>query len=538
MQRVLLRCYCIKFNFFKKNENYFYFARTDSLLARALAKAVKIVFVFFSELNCMENKQIFEKIYKISETLKQPIYIVGGFVRDELLGKGHRKDLDFVVEGSGIAFATKFFDMLGEDVASLIPFADFDTARVVIKNEEGVGIVDIEFAGARSEAYEEHSRKPKVVSTTLEHDLSRRDFTVNAMARCVLAGGELGDLIDPFDGEKDLRNKIIKTPLDPNITFSDDPLRMMRAARFAAQLEFEIDNDTYAAIAVNRERLKIISAERLQEELFKLLAARVPSIGLWILHETGLFDEFLPEVRALAGVEEVAGYSHKDNLSHTFAVVDNIAEFTHDPVLRFAALMHDIAKPDTKLFVPGRGWTFDMHDHLGKKMVRVIGRRLRMSKKDTDYVAKLVRWHLQPIALMDEEITDSAVRRLIVNLGDDLEALLMLCRSDITTGNQKKKERRLKNYDILEARIVEIHEKDRLRAFQSPVRGEEIMEMCGLKPGPTIGRIKEALEEAILEGIIPNEYEASKAYFFTIKDEFLAGAADWEKVTEQKTDSK
>lgn len=477
----------------------------------------------------MENQQIFETIYKISEELKTPIYIVGGFVRDQMLSKGAKKDLDFVVEGSGIVFATKFAEILGEARATLIPFEDFDTARVAIKNEAEEVVIEIEFAGARTEIYEEHSRKPKVVSSTLEHDLSRRDFTVNAMARQILENGALGDLIDPYEGEKDLQNKIIKTPLDPNVTFIDDPLRMMRAARFAAQLEFDIEDDTYAAIAVNRERLKIISAERITEELFKLLRARVPSFGLWILYNTGLFDEFLPEVRALSGVEEVAGYSHKDNLSHTFAVVDNLAEYSHDPLLRYAALMHDIAKPDTKLFVPGRGWTFDMHDHLGKKMVRDIGRRLRMSKRDTDYVAKLVRWHLQPIALMDEEITDSAVRRLIVNLGDDLEALLMLCRSDITTGNQKKRERRLKNYDILEKRIEEIREKDRLRAFQSPVRGEEIMELCGLKPGPTIGRIKEALEEAILEGIIPNEYEATKEYFFKIKDEFLASAGDWEK---------
>ncbi len=478
----------------------------------------------------MENKKIFEHISRISDANNLKIYIVGGFVRDELLGRGERKDLDFVVEGSGIEFATKFFEMLGEEQSSLIPFPDFDTARVVIKNEEGVGVIDLEFAGARSESYEEHSRKPKVVSTTLEHDLSRRDFTVNAMAREILIGGILGDLIDPFDGEKDLKNKIIRTPLDPNITFSDDPLRMLRAARFAAQLEFEIETETYAAIVMNKGRLKIISAERIQEELFKLLKARVPSVGLWILSQTKLFDEFLPEINLLAGVEEVLGYSHKDNLSHTFAVVDNIAQYSTDPLLRFAALMHDIAKPDTKLFVPGRGWTFDMHDHLGKKMVKDIGKRLRMSKKDTDYVAKLVRWHLQPIALMDEEITDSAVRRLIVNLGDDLQALLMLCRSDITTGNQRKKEHRLKNYDILEKRIVEVLEKDRLRAFQSPLRGEEIMQLCGLKPGPTIGKIKKALEEAILEGTIQNEYEATKQYFETIKDDYLKNAEDWEKV--------
>lgn len=477
----------------------------------------------------MENQEIFKIIYKISQDLQSKIYIVGGFVRDQMLEKPLKKDLDFVVVGSGLDFATKFAEFFGEEHATLIPFEQFDTARVVLKNEEGLGILELEFAGARSETYEEHSRKPKVAVATLEEDLSRRDFTVNAMARQILEDGELGEVIDPFGGAEDIKNKIIKTPLDPNITFSDDPLRMMRAARFAAQLEFTIEKNTYDALIVNCDRLKIISAERITEELFKLLRSRVPSIGLWILYNTGLFDKFLKEVRELARVEEVAGYSHKDNLSHTFAVVDNIAQYSDDPLLRYAALMHDIAKPDTKLFVPGRGWTFDMHDHLGKKMVRDIGRRLRMSKHDTEYVAKLVRWHLQPIALMDEEITDSAVRRLIVTLGDDLSALLMLCRSDITTGNQKKKEKRLQNYDILERRIEEVREIDRLRAFQSPLRGEEIMELCGLKPGPTIGRIKNALEEAILEGIIPNEYEATKEYFFKIKDEFLSGAVHWEK---------
>jgi tRNA nucleotidyltransferase/poly(A) polymerase len=312
--------------------------------------------------------------------------------------------------------------------------------------------------------------------------------------------------------------------------FFDDPLRMMRAARFAAQLGFSIDPETVSSMERNAGRLKIISAERIKEELFKLLGAPQPSIGLWIFYGTKLLDQFLPEVNLLAGVEEAFGYSHKDNLSHTFAVVDNIATRSDKPILRYTGLLHDIAKPQTKKFMPGRGWTFDMHEHLGKKMSYDIGRRLRLSSEENRYVAKLIRWHLQPIALMDEGITDSAVRRLIVTMGDDLPDLLNLCRSDITTGNQKKKTHRLENYEKLDARINEVIEKDKLRAFQSPVRGEEIMELCGLKPGPTIGKIKDAIEEAILSGEIPNEYEAAKGYFEKIKDGFLEGAEEWERV--------
>lgn len=481
----------------------------------------------------MNSTTIFSDVFRISQSTGISAYVVGGFVRDTLLGKEIKKDIDIVVAGSGIEFANAFAALMGEERGSLVEFPDFDTARFVFTEELEEGgkrvLFEVEFAGARSEEYEEHSRKPIVVPTTLEHDLSRRDFTVNAMAQEILKDGALGDVIDPYHGQIDLEHKLLRTPLDPNVTFSEDPLRMMRAARFAAQLGFTIEATTYEAMVANKDRLKIISMERVQEELFKLLKAPVPSVGLWILQRTGLMDMFLPEISELAGVEEVKGYSHKDNLSHTFAVVDNIAEYSDNVMLRFAGLMHDIAKPATKEFVPGRGWTFDMHEHLGKKMVRVICRRLRMSKKDTDYTAKLVRWHLQPIALMDKGVTDTPVRRLIVNLENDLQDLLVLCRGDITTGNQSKRERRLKNYDILEKRIAEVIEKDNLRAFQSPVRGEEIMEFTGLKPGPTVGKIKKAIEEAILEGEIPNEYEAAKAYFEKIKDDYLKDVQDWER---------
>jgi len=469
----------------------------------------------------MKQKQLFKTIYAVSKAQNMDVYVVGGFVRDQLLGRGIKKDIDFVVDGSGIAFARAFDEHLKEE-GSLVEFEQFDTARYVMEDFE------VEFAGARKEAYDRDSRKPQVQSATIEEDLSRRDFTVNAMAQKIIASGVSKKIIDPYNGQSDLEEKLITTPLDPDVTFSEDPLRMLRAARFAAQLNFKIEKKTYAALSTNAHRLEIISAERIQEELFKLLSADVPSVGLWILHKSGLFEYFLPEVPKLEGVEEVKGYMHKDNLSHTFKVVDNIAEMNGSNLLRFTGLMHDIAKPDTKEFDPKRGWTFDMHDHLGKKMVRSIGRRLRMSKDETEYVAHLVRWHLYPIALMDDGVTDSPVRRLIVNLEDDLDDLLILCRADITTGNQKKLRRRLKNYDILETRIAEVIEKDKLRNFHSPVRGEEIMEMCNLKAGPTVGKIKKAIENAILDGVIPNEYDAAQKYFESIKDEYCSKAEDWE----------
>jgi poly(A) polymerase len=487
-------------------------------------------------------EKIFETIGKLSKDTGTDVYVVGGFVRDQLLELDFKKDLDFVVLGSGLEFSKQFAEQFDENDGRLIEFPDFDTARYVFLEEVEQDVVDgeqekkyktimeIEFAGARKEAYRSESRKPEVVSATLEEDLSRRDFTVNALARQILPDGSLDDIIDPYNGKRDLKDRILKTPLDPGETFSEDPLRMMRAARFASQLFFEIDKKTYLSIKKHADRLKIISAERIQEELMKIFVTPKPSIGLWILYKTELFDQFMPEVSDLAGVEEVKGYSHKDNLSHTFAVVDNIAEQSEKTLLRFAGLVHDIAKPGVKKFEKGRGWTFDMHEHLGKKMTQEIGKRLKMSTKDIRYLAKLVRWHLQPISLMDKGVTDSPVRRLVVNLQDDLQDLLMLCRADITTGNQNKKIRRLKNYDVLEERIAEVNEKDKLRAFQSPVRGEEIMELCSLKPGPTVGKIKDELERAILDGDVPNDYDDVKEYFDKIKDDYITNAGEWEKV--------
>ena len=493
---------------------------------------------------------IFKQVNSVSKNTKVPAYVVGGFVRDFLMGREQNKDLDFVVAGSGLEFARKFDEAM-KKTGSLIEFPDFDTARYIIqvespksKVQSPVEEIVLEFAGARTEKYKVDSRKPVVEQTTLEEDLGRRDFTVNAMAVPVLKLSSRGvklrgdpmrllrfsrnDIIDPFNGKKDLANKVLRTPLEPDQTFSDDPLRMMRAVRFASQLDFSIDPKTLESIYKNRERLKIVSAERIQEELFKLMACPQPSIGLTLMWQTHLLDLVLPEVAKLEGVEEVYGHQHKDNLIHTFKVVDNIAGRSDKVLLRLAGLFHDIGKPQTKRFVSKVGWTFHQHEHVGKKMVYQISRRLRFSKNDTDYLAKLVRWHQQPISLMDEGISDSAVRRLVVSLGDELNDLLILGRSDITTGNPYKKEKRLKNYDNLEKKIAEVLERDKLRAFQSPLRGDEIMELAKLKPGPTVGKIKEAIEEAILDGVIPNEYEAAKEYFGKIKDKYLKGAQDWE----------
>jgi poly(A) polymerase len=471
----------------------------------------------------------FKLLATVSKKEKTPIYIVGGFVRDYLMGSDNKKDWDFAVLGSGLVFA-KQFDKAMKKSGSLIEFPDFDTARYIIG--EGDKALVLEFAGARRESYRETSRKPAVKSATLEEDLARRDFTVNAMALPVdiFAGSKptpakvTKAVIDPFNGQKDLKDKVLRTPLGPDTTFSEDPLRMMRAVRFAAQLNFGIDMAALKSIHKNRDRMKIISAERVQEELLKLLSCSAPSVGLILMFQTGLLDIILPEVAKLDGVEEVFGHQHKNNLVHTFKVVDNIAERSDSILLKFAGLLHDIGKPLTKKFIAKIGWTFYQHEHIGRKMAKQIAKRLHMSNDAVEYLSKLVRWHQQPISLMDEGITDSAVRRLIVNLGEELGDLLILGRSDITTGNPLKKEKRLKNYDHLEKRIVEVMEKDKLRAFQSPVRGEEIMKLCGLKPGPTIGRIKEAIEEAILDGIIPNEYGPALAYFHKIKAEYLKNA--------------
>ncbi len=484
----------------------------------------------------MEYEKIFKKIASLSKKNKLPVSVVGGFVRDLFLTGIEKKDYDFVVEGSGIAFA-KLVDEAYKEKGSLVEFPDFDTARYILG--EGDEAVELEFAGARAEKYDTNSRKPLVSETTLVQDLERRDFTVNAMAIPVALWGKkalptvdelFASVTDPFNGKADLADKILRTPLDSDITFSEDPLRMLRAIRFAAQLRFSIEPKTLEAIHRNRERITIVSGERIQEELLKLLKTPEPSIGLLLLFQTKLMDIILPEISALDGVEDVYGHSHKNNLYHTFKVVDNIALRSNNVWLRLAGLLHDVGKPATKRFIPRIGWTFHAHEHVGRKMVFALAKRLRLSTEHTKYLAKLVRWHMQPIALMDGGVTDSAVRRLIFNAGVEINDLLILGKSDITTGNPQKKVKRLANYDGLEQRVIEVTEKDKMLAFQSPVRGEEIMEVCNLKPGPTVGKIKTALEEAILDGLVPNEYEPVKEYFLKIKDEYLKDVAAWERV--------
>ncbi len=480
---------------------------------------------------------IFKNLAAVEQSTGLRLYVVGGFVRDLFLHKNLSKDIDVVVVGDALAIA-KAYDELVKQQGSLVEFPDFGTARYVLPTDDG-GVFEIEFATARSEAYNSGSRKPEIVPATLEQDLERRDFTVNAMAVPVQWFVDSREqsieklsqvVIDPFQGRADIQAKTLRTPLDPDVTFSDDPLRMLRAVRFAAQLGFELPLFIQEAIFRNRERMKIVSLERVQEELLKLLAAPEPSIGLQLMFDTKLMDIVLPEISALDGVEDVYGHTHKNNLTHTFKVVDNVAVQSKNVWLRMAGLFHDIGKPATKQFVPKIGWTFHAHEHVGRKMMNALGRRLRLPSDKIQYLGKLIRWHLQPIALMDEGITDSAVRRLIVTLGDDINDLLILGRSDITTGNPYKKEHRLKNYDVLERRVVEVIEKDKLRAFQSPVRGEEIMAVCGLKPGPTVGKIKKALEEAILDGKVENDHDAVFDYFEKIKSTFLQETAAWERI--------
>jgi len=487
-------------------------------------------------------KNTIKKLEKVAKLEGVSVYAVGGFVRDKFLGKEDFKDVDFVVEGSGIDFAKKFDKEINksvrkseENTGKLIEFSNFDTARYLFVDRENDNkvLLEFEFAGARTESYEKNSRKPKIKSVNLKEDLSRRDFTINALALPVdkiFNKNWKKFVIDEFGGLYDLSDRILRTPLEPKATFSDDPLRMLRAIRFASQLNCVIEEKTLKAIYTEKKRIEIVSAERIKEELFKLLSTPQPSLGLVLMFQTGLLDLILPEVVALDGVEEIYGHNHKNNLVHTFKVVDNIAGRTDKILLRFAGLLHDIGKSGTKKFVKGTGWTFHGHEHLGKKMVKEISQRLKLSKDEYLYLAKMVRWHQQPISLMDEGVTDSAVRRLIVNLGDDLEDLLILGVSDITTGNPYKLKKRQTNYDYLRAKIAEVIEKDNLRAFQSPVRGEEIMRECGLKPGPTVGKIKSEIEEAILDCKIPNEYVAAKKYFEKIKPNFMKNVQEWEKI--------
>lgn len=452
----------------------------------------------------LEHK-IFDIIAKAAQELNLECYVIGGFVRDILLNRNHKKDIDIVAIGSGIDLALK--------VAALIPnkpkvqvFKNYGTAMLRYKD------MDIEFVGARKESYNFDSRNPVVENGTLQDDQERRDFTINALAFS-LNKNNFGDLVDPFNGVQDLENKIIRTPLNPDITYSDDPLRMMRAIRFATQLNFDIEKESLDAITKNNERIKIISGERIVDELNKILATEKPSIGFLHLYKTGLLNLILPELTALNQVEEIEGHTHKNNFYHTLEVVDNICQNTNDVWLRWAALLHDIGKAPTKKFNKKQGWTFHGHEFLGGKMVKRIFERLHMPlNQKMKFVQKMVMMSSRPIVLAQDIVTDSAVRRLVFDAGEDVENLMILCEADITTKNPKKFQKYHNNFKIVRQKIVEVEERDHIRNFQPPISGEEIMEMFNLKPGREIGYLKDAVKEAILEGEIPNDYNAAKEF--------------------------
>jgi len=452
-----------------------------------------------------EERVLLERIASAAQQLGMPCYLIGGFVRDKLLGRSS-KDADIVCLGNGIELAEAVAATFSPQLHVSF-FKNFGTAQIKLPNG-----FDVEFVGARKESYQHHSRKPEVAPGTLEDDQNRRDFTINALA-ISLNKDDYGSLVDPFGGVADLERKIIRTPLDPDITFSDDPLRMMRGIRFATQLDFELAPETLDAIARNAERLKIISQERITDELNKIMMAKVPSKGLDLLYRCGLLDIFFPQLTLLAGVEILEGKGHKDNFYHTLQVLDNVAYRSNDLWLRWAALLHDIAKPPTKRFEKGHGWTFHGHDALGKKMTAQIFKQLRLPQNEhMKYVAKLVGLHLRPISLSKEEITDSAMRRLLFDAGEDLEDLMILCESDITSKNKQKVRRFLENFDLVKKRLKIVEEKDRIRNWQPPIDGADVMKVFNLPPSREVGIIKTAVREAILDGIIPNEYEAAYNY--------------------------
>lgn len=453
------------------------------------------------------------------------IYVVGGYVRD-MLRSSPRKDLDFTLVGDAVQFAKRFAERMKTHA---VVYERFRTALVPVHTPEGM--FQCEFVGTRKEEYLPNSRKPIVSEGTFEDDLRRRDFTVNAMAMCLNAA-RYGQLVDIFGGKSDMAAALLRTPLDPHITFSDDPLRMMRAARFAAQLGFRVDAAALQAMQDMAERISIISQERITDELLKMLAAPKPSIGLALLYTTGLLQHIFPELHALAGVDlkrvEGHAYRHKDVFYHTLQVVDNVAAVSDNLWLRFATLMHDIAKPKTKRFLSGVGWSFHGHEELGARWQDRIFRRLKLPLHHLEYVKTLVRLHQRPMVLVDEEVTDSAIRRLIVQAEEAgetaLNDLFTLCRADITTKNPKRAEEYLQNYELVYQKTLIVRERDNLMAFQSPVRGEEIMALCNLPASRAIGILKTAVETAILEGVIPNDYEAAKQYLLANKDALLVQA--------------
>ena len=448
------------------------------------------------------SNPIFNNVAEVADQINQETYVVGGFVRDYLLNRGQKKDIDFVTVGNGILLAKELSNKLG-NTSQVSVFKRFGTA--MFKYEQ----TELEFVGARKESYSEDSRKPHVEDGTLEDDQKRRDFTINTLA-ISMNKENFGELIDPFNGVEDLNNKIIKTPLEPNVTYSDDPLRMMRAIRFAAQLHFEIEKDSFQAIIDNADRINIVSFERVMDEFQKIMMTDKPSVGLLLLEQSGLLQHILPELVALKGIEEVEGQKHKDNFYHTLEVVDNISENTDNVWLRWAALLHDIGKAVTKRFDKKVGWTFHSHEFVGSKMTVKLFRRLKLPLgNQMKYVQKLVMMSSRPIAVVTDDATDSALRRLLFDAGEDFDDLITLCKADITTKNEKKQRRFKQNFEVVEQKIKDVEERDHVRNFQPPISGEQIMKIFDIQPGKEIGILKNAIKEAILEGEVENNYNSA-----------------------------
>ncbi len=465
-----------------------------------------------SEIKIPANTQaVLKKINQLAQQLQTPVYVVGGFVRDLFLGK-NVKDLDFVILGDALKFAHLFRDTFG--AGALVVYPKFGTTMLEHDNFK------IEIVTAREESYQSNSRKPAVKKADLNSDLSRRDFTINTLAMDI-SDAKFGTIIDLFEGVTDLKNGVIKTPLDPEITFSDDPLRMMRALRFATELPFQIESDTYSAIIKTASRIEIVSQERITDEFNKILLSAKPSTGIRLLEESGLMQHFLPEFINTKGVDQRKNHHHKDVFYHTLQVLDQVADLSDKLELRLAAIFHDIAKPRTKRYDPNLGWTFHGHEVVGERMSAAILHRLKYPGHIISYVRKLVRLHLRPMTLVSEEVTDSAIRRLLFMAGEEFDDLMKLCRADITSKNPNKVKKHLHNYEIVLKKAINLEERDRVKAFKSPVTGEEIMSAFDMKPGPIVGQVKKFIEEAILDGKIANEHDVAYQYMIDNKNEII-----------------